>query len=147
MYLQGQTYKKCVHNVIDSIVRIDSLGLVAHPGKSVFNPSQQLEFLGFILNSVSMTIQLTPEKAAGLKTACHALLTNPSPTIRELARVVGKIVSSFPGVMYGPLYYRMLERDKILALQTTCWDFDKHVSLTGSQIRAWLVDKQYCGGS
>ena len=136
MYLQGRTYKECVDNIIDSIVRIDSLGLVAHPGKSVFNPSQQLEFLGFILNSVSMTIRLTPEKAAGLKTTCHALLTNPSPTISELARVVGKIVSSFPGVMYGPLHYRMLERDKILALQTTCWDFDKHVSLTGSQIRA-----------
>ena len=78
MYLQGQTYKDCVHNVIDSIVRIDSLGLVAHPGKSVFNPSQQLEFLGFILNSVSMTTRLTQEKAAGLKTTCHALLTNPS---------------------------------------------------------------------
>ena len=49
MYLQGQTYKECVHNVIDSVTRIDSLGLVAHPEKSVFNPSQQLEFLGFIL--------------------------------------------------------------------------------------------------
>ena len=48
-YLQGQTYKECVHNVIDSVTRIDSLGLVAHPEKSVFNPSQQLEFLGFIL--------------------------------------------------------------------------------------------------
>ena len=113
LYLQGQTYKDCVHNVINSVTRIDSLGLVAHPNKSVFNPSQQLEFLGFILNSVLMTICLTPEKAAGLKTACHVLLTNPSPTIRELARVVGKIVSSFPGVMYGPLYYRLLERDKI----------------------------------
>ena len=141
MYLQGQTYKECVHNVIDSIARIDSLGLVAHPGKSVFNPSQQLEFLGFILNSVSMTIRLTPEKAAGLKTTCHALLTNPSPTIRELARVVGKIVSSFPGVMYGPLHYRMLERDKILALQTTCWDFDKHMSLSPeakSELGWWI---------
>ena len=44
--------------------------------------------------------------------------------------MVGKIVSSFPGVMYGPLHYRFLERDKILALQTTCWNFDKHMSLS-----------------
>ena len=49
MYLQGQTYKECVHNVIDSVTQVDSLGLVAHPEKSMFNPSQQLEFLGFIL--------------------------------------------------------------------------------------------------
>ena len=141
MYLQGQTYKECVHNVIDSVTRIDSLGLVAHPEKLVFYPLQQLEFLGLILNSVSMTIRLTPEKAAGLKMACHALLTNPSPTIRELARVVGKIVSSFPGVMYGPLHCRLLEHHKILALQTTCWNFDKHMSLsleTKSELSWWI---------
>ena len=88
-----------------------------------------------------MTIRLTPEKAAGLKTACHALLTNPSPTIRELARVVGKIVSYFPWVIYGPLYYRLLERDKILALQTSCWDFGKHMSLSPeaeSELSWWI---------
>ena len=76
-----------------------------------------------------MTIRLPLEKAAGLKMACHALLTNPSPVIRELARVVGKILLSSPGVMYGPLHYRLLERDKILALQITCWNFDQHGSL------------------
>lgn len=132
-----------MHNVIDSVTQIDSLGLVAHPDKSVFNPLQQLEFLGFILNSVLMTICLTPEKAAGLKTVCHILLTNPSPTIRELARVVGKIVSSFPGVMYGPLYYRTLERDKIRALQINNWDFDKRVSLTPeakSELSWWITN-------
>ena len=88
-----------------------------------------------------MTIRLTLEKAAGLKMTCHALLTNPSPMIRELARVVGKIVSSFPGVMYGPLYYRLLERDKILAMQSTCWNFDKHMSLSleaKSEISWWI---------
>ena len=88
-----------------------------------------------------MTIRLPLEKAAGLKMACHALLTNPSPTIRELARVVGKIVSSFPGVMYGPLHYRFLERDKILALKTTCWNFDKHKSLSveaKSELSWWI---------
>ena len=90
-----------------------------------------------------MTIRLTPEKASGLKTASHALLTNPSPMIRELAGVVWKIVSSFPGVMDAPLHYRLLEDGKFLALQNTCWDFDKHVSFTESQIRASLVDKQY----
>lgn len=105
MYLQGKTYSECVDNVIDSVKQFESLGLVAHPQKSTFNLSQQLEFLGFILNSVAMTIRLTPEKALAVQTACQNLLTSPSPTIWDLARVIGKIVSSFPGVCYGPLYY------------------------------------------
>ena len=110
MYLQGKTYRGCVDDVIDSVQVVDSLGFVAHPDKSTFIPPQRLEFLGFILNSVEMTIRLTQEKATGLQTACNILLTNPSPTIRDLVRV---IVSSFPSVRYGPLYYRSLESNNL----------------------------------
>ena len=113
MYLRGKTYRGCVDNVIDSVQVVDSLGFVAHPDKSTFIPSQRLECLGFILNSVEMTIRLTQEKATGLQTACNILLTNPSPTIRDLTRVIGKIVSSFPAVRYGPLYYRSLESNNL----------------------------------
>lgn len=63
LYLQGKTYKDCVHNVIDTLLQIDSLGLITHPEKSVFYSSQQLVILGFVLNSVTMTIMLTEEKA------------------------------------------------------------------------------------
>ena len=49
LYLQGATYKDCVHNVIDTVRQIDSLGLITHPNKSVFNPSQQLVILGSYL--------------------------------------------------------------------------------------------------
>ena len=130
IYLQGKTYHECVENVIDTVIQFDRLGLVAHPIKSVFNPSQELEILGFILNSVTMTITLTGRKAQTLQIACRTLLEHPSPTIREVARVIGKIVSSFPGVLYGPLHYRQLEHDKTTALQNNRWNFDKHMSLS-----------------
>ena len=62
LYLQGKTYKDCVHNVIDTVIQIDSLGLITHPDKLVFDPSQQLVILGFVLNSVTMTIMLTGKR-------------------------------------------------------------------------------------
>ena len=43
--------------------------------------------------------------------------------------------------MYGPLHYRPLERDKILAIQTTCEKFDKHMSLSSEaelELSWWL---------
>ena len=97
MYLQGKTHQECVGSVIDSVRVVDSLGFVAHPAKSTFTP----EFFGFKLNSVEMTIRLTPEKATGLQTACNTLLADPSSTIRDLARVIGKIVACFPAVCCG----------------------------------------------
>jgi len=36
MYLQSRSYRDCLNNVIDSVKQFDSLGLIAHPHKSVF---------------------------------------------------------------------------------------------------------------
>ena len=138
LYLQGQTYEKCVLNVIDTTVLLDKLGLVVHPEKSTFIPTQVLTILGFVINSVTMTIQLTREKATSLQNVCTELLENSSPSIREVASVIGKLVSSFPGVMHGALYYRHLEKDKsqamtlaiLLGLQTFAKDkSDTHIRI------------------
>lgn len=45
------------------------------------------------------------------------MLLFPCPLIREVARVVGLLTSTFPGIMYGPLHYRLTEIDKTRALQ------------------------------
>jgi len=51
-------------------------------------------------------------------------------TLRGVACVLGKIVSSFPGVIYGLSLYRHAEHDKTRALRTNQWNFDKHMSLS-----------------
>ena len=141
LYLQGQTYGKCVLNVIDTTVLLDKLGLVVHPKKSTFIPTQVITILGFVINSVAMTIQLTMEKATSLQNVCTELLENCSPSIREVASVIGKIVSSCPGVMHGALYYRHLEKDKSQALLRSNGNFDDLMSLSShakSQLRWWI---------
>ena len=141
LYLQGQTYEKCVLNVIDTTVLLDKLGLVVHPEKSTFIPTQVLTILGFVINSVAMTIQLTREKAAGLQNVCSELLEKSSLSIREVASVIGKIVASFPGVRHGALYYRQLEKDKSQALVRTNGNFDGLMSLSPqakSELQWWI---------
>ena len=112
IYLQGKTYEECLKNVIETMSLFAELGFVIHPIKSNLIPSQELTILGFILNSVDMSVRLSSNKKSSLKKDCTSLLKEKKFTIREVARVIGKIVSSFPGVMHGPLYYRNLEEDK-----------------------------------
>ena len=132
-YLQGQTYDKCVVNVLDTFMLLDNLGFVIHPIKSILKPSQQIITLGFLINSLTMTIRLTRDKAIDLKNACKALRTaSKLQTIREVGRIIGKIVASFPGVMYGPLYYRELDKDKTQALKEAKGDFDATMALSQS---------------
>lgn len=88
-----------------------------------------------------MTVTLTREKALSLQHACQGLLNTTLPTIREVACVLGKIVSSFPGLMYGPLHYRHTEHDKIRALRNNQWNFDKRMSLSRrarSELEWWV---------
>jgi len=94
----GLAWDDCAQNVVDTAKLLNTLGFVVHPEKSVFIPTQKLVFLGFILDSVSMLFYLTPEKALKLKQAATDLFYNKNPIIREVAKVPGLIVSSFPGV-------------------------------------------------
>ena len=57
-----------------------NLGFTVHPEpKSSFYPTQQIEFLGFEINSVSMTIFLTNAKKENLKLFCINILNSRIP--------------------------------------------------------------------
>ena len=110
-YLFVDTKHECLSNIGDSVSLLTKLGFLIHPEKSGLVPAQMITFLGFILESLHMLVRPTPEKAQKLKSACEKLLTKPELTVQELAEVIGIIVSNFPGVEFGPLFYRGLERD------------------------------------
>ena len=69
-YLQGDTVHECQTNVTDTCGLFTKLGFIIHPVKSVLRPAQILGFLGFVLNSVSMTVCLPTEKAFRIKEWC-----------------------------------------------------------------------------
>ena len=117
---------------IDTTFLLDKLDLVVHPEKSTSIPSQVLVILGFTINSLTITIQLTIEKPLGLKTVCVEFLPATTLSIREVASAIGGIVASFHGVMHGPLFFRHLEKDKCLALEEAKGNFDAHVPFTTS---------------
>ena len=66
-----------------------SLGFIIHPDKSIFEPTQEIEFLGFLLNSVSMTIRLPTAKASHVKKAGVDLQKQTQIIIRGLAHAIG----------------------------------------------------------
>ena len=47
-----------------------------------------------------------------------------------MARVIGKIIATFPAARYGPLHYRALETNKIAALKCNKGHFDRPMDLS-----------------
>ena len=66
--------------------------------------------------------------------ACENLLATVSPSVREVARVLGLMTSNFLGVMYGPVCYRYLEMEKTEALKLNKGDFDGKMVLSQQAI-------------
>ena len=91
-----------------------------------------------------MTVSLTQDKITKIKTHLSCLLENPfSVKIRDVAKVIGHLISILPGVMYGALYYRNLEMDKVAALKLAKGNFEDKmcISHTGiSELNLWLCN-------
>ena len=99
------SYTECEEATLRAIQLLVSLGFKIHPEKSVIIPTQILEFLGFILNSFLMSVTLTNKKAVKILQLCQKFsLPNKQFTIREVASFLGTLVSSSPGVEFGPLH-------------------------------------------
>lgn len=142
IYLQASNFDKCFQNVLETSKLMDKLGFVTHPDKSQLMPQQEIIFLGFKLNSKNMTVQLPPEKSLKMSQACRVLLAQNTPLIREVAKLIGLLVASFPGVQYGPLFYRSLEYDKNKALINSKGNYDEVMKLSLEAIAdlEWWVD-------
>ena len=123
-FLLGDDIFECTKNVIDTQNLFEKLGFIVHPKKSVFKPKQEISFLGFIIDSVKMIVKLPLEKVEKIVEACSLLVRKESATIKELASVIGSVVSTFSAVEYGKLYYRNLELQKIKALQVCAGNYN-----------------------
>ena len=86
---------------------LDSSGLLVNEEKSHWVPMQVGEWLGFLINTISMTFQITEKKVCKLKRLLNFAIQNKSSSYRELARIAGPIISVALAV--GPIF-RLLTR-------------------------------------
>ena len=103
-YLED-SYMECelATSTLRAVQLMISSGFKVHPEKSVIIPTQTLEFLGFVLDSIRMMVTLTSKKVDKIL-QLYQKFSHPNKqfTIREVASFLGTLVSSFPGVRVWP---------------------------------------------
>ena len=141
LYLQSDSYDECLENISDTIRVLEELGFTINREKSVVKPTKTLEFLGFIIDSEHMNIKLSEKKTNIVLNKCLDMHRKNICSLRLLASLIGTLVSVFPAVEYGPLYYRTLEHQKIEGLHTNYGNFESIVNINSEmkfQIRWWI---------
>lgn len=89
-----------------------------------------------------MVVFLPRDKVSLIIEDCRKLTDKKVASIREVAHVIGLLVSTFSAVEFGPLYYRELEKEKILALKRSKGDFEAKMSVTHAMQKdlRWWID-------
>ena len=133
-YLED-SYMECELATLRAVQLIISLGFKVHPEKSVIIPTQTLEFLGFVLFSIRMIVTLTSKKVDKIL-QLYQYFSHPNKqfTIREVASFLGILVSSFPGVQFGPLRYRQIKAGKERNLKLNQGNFYALMTLSSNSL-------------
>ena len=118
-----------MNNINPTIGLFCSLGFTIRTGKSVAISTQKIEFLGFLIDSKNMKISWTNKKAEHLTLKIKKYLVEKSPNIRQLASIIGSVISILHAVPLGKMHYREVEREKVSFLKKGSGNFEAKIAL------------------
>ena len=107
--IQADSAEKCRLHAEICILVFHCLGYEVNFKKSVLIPSTQIEHLGFIFDSMSMTISLPGQKISKIVALSVSFLASGGLSVDELHSLVGRLESVRPAVELAPLHYRALQ--------------------------------------
>ena len=91
--------KKCRANVEATVNICQRLGFTVNNEIFVLTSTKELKYLGFLLNSETMTVTLYKEKMTKAKGSFYII---------ELTQVIGQLVAAFLAVNWVPLHHKEL---------------------------------------
>jgi len=125
LLLLGNTYSECLKNVNTASDLLERLGFTINEEKSCKIPSQSCKFLGFILNSRKMLLELPPERRYKTLDQIRDVKNLKQCKIRDLAQLIGTLVSCCPAIKYSWAHIKDLERKKILSSPKIGWQLQR----------------------
>ena len=130
IHISKEKHIKFVLIIFQTAKLFRELGFVIHTEKSVLTPIQTIVILGFAISSKNNMLSLTDKKKNKIKTILTDCACKYKISLRELARILGNIVASFPGVTYGLPHYRHFAEEKIRGLKYDKGNFEGKIALS-----------------
>lgn len=137
----GDSAKKCSINTQATVELLEKLGFLINRQKSCLNPDTRRKFLGFVIDSKKMCVELTPDKKQRVLSMMQEFSVKKSCTIREFARFVGVLVACCPGLEYAQMHIKLFDIAKNRALIVRQGNFDKKLTLSqefSSDFNWWI---------
>ncbi|GFS18346.1 reverse transcriptase [Elysia marginata] len=124
------SFASCVIATDQSLSLMKKLGFLFSEDKSNLISRHQINFLGFTLNSINMSLQPADEKVIAIKNQIKVILRESHMSIRDLAEITGKLNALTPGNRYGTVFCKRLEIQKNAFLKESLGNYDSTVCIT-----------------
>ena len=128
--LMGESKEQAQERVAALIYLLQCLGFVINTEKTITDPTQKLEFLGFMVNTMTMELSLPSEKLKKIRAESRKLLGAGQVSARALSRLIGKMSAANQVIPPAPLFYRYLQMDLSAALRAGCQNYETTLQLS-----------------
>ena len=91
MLIMARSVQELIFHRDTVIYLLQNLGFVLNLKKSVLEPSQKIEFLGMVIDSMKMEISLPQEKLVKRMSQCKQVAENKEITTIDLTKLIGKL--------------------------------------------------------
>ena len=123
-------------------ILLKSLGFLINEEKSSLIPSQTLNHLGYIWDTVSFTLSVPEDKVNSLKLKCEKALSHPV-SLRFLSKILGTIEAFRTAFPFAALHYRDLQREVANEISSgSAWDLKINPSTKARKDLSWWASCQ-----
>lgn len=122
----------CKKNMKEAETLLESLRFIINCEKSCLIASQKCKYLGFIIDSIKFSLNLTDEKQRLIAEVINKFKVGNNYKIRDFATLLGVLTSACPAVTYGFIHCKRLERQKFLSLKFNGGDYEGKIFISKS---------------
>ena len=116
--LMAESQEKARDQASGFVHLLQCLGFTINREKTVLEPTQCLEFLGFMVNTVSMELTLPPKKLKKIRAESRKMLREVEQvSAHALSRLIGKMNATNQVIPLALLFYRNLQMDLTATLR------------------------------
>jgi len=99
------------------------LGFIINTEKSMMSQTQELEFLGMLVNTNTLLVSLLANKVKQIRAEAIRISNMVSLSAHLLSHFPGKLSAATQGIPLAPLFYCCLQRDLQVALNNSNQDY------------------------
>ena len=141
LLILGENKQKCEDSLRATLELMKDLGAVVNEEKSCFSPEQTVNYLGFCLDSRTMTVTAPPNKIRNLKKQIRTLLRRKVASARDLASILGKINAMADALFPVRVHTSHLQELKLKILgRGLGWDQSQSITTNAIDDLTWWAD-------